>query len=451
MIYQSRKLKFLSFAVCSLELMISLLVAEIIKCLSGQSLQIKWIFAFVVFYIINGICSLLLQKKHISVAKRFREDTINVFFSRKYADERKSRLAKILEKDTETVITYENEISIRILWRIISISIYLFFLIKNFPMIIVVVVLGLLQGIAPIVFERFFVINYEETMKVEEEIQEFYYKVISNFAKCWFLPEMLLVEQLNNKNKVYCRIGIKSEAMAQKYNAVINIINSLSQIGVCICYVIFANLGLIEISDILVSVYFATMSINSFSELFMHVQYRGEYLGAKKRIREFSNELSGNVTENISDIIAKTHVTIIKGDNGSGKTTLLKRMIQVAKDDVFYTPQNEIKLDIRVKELFEMFDSYKVSEMSNIFNWDNSNNEKKLADLSSGERKLVELMCAFSSGKGLYLDEPEVSLDKSNRERLLKQIKEYPCKIYIATNSELYNALDYAEVIAENV
>ena len=251
-----------------------------------------------------------------------------------------------------------------------------------------------------------------------------------------------MVGILNNKNKEYAKIGVNSEATAQKYNGLMNALNIISQIGICFICVLLANAGNLPPTKILGITYLSIQTINIFSEVFQFYQSKPSAQVAQKRIKEIID--TGTDITKIAPLENKK-LFLIKGKNGAGKSTLLKKQLTEDTEELFYLPQNELMLNMCPNELFSSFSLTRQSYIKEMFNWDENLGTHLLPTLSSGERKKAELMCAFMSNKNLYLDEPENALDAYNRLLLLRAIENYSFKIVIATNSDLYNKLQREE------
>ena len=133
-------------------------------------------------------------------------------------------------------------------------------------------------------------------------------------------------------------------------------------------------------------------------------------------------------------------VVIINGANGSGKTTLFKALMNLIKyeGNIYYN-------DINIKKYKD--DLYKkvcyIDQFGNLINYltedknykivnecldiesNNNYQNRKLNKLSGGQRKIVEeKRLDINQYETFLLDEPTVSLDRKNKERLINKIKE---------------------------
>jgi len=134
---------------------------------------------------------------------------------------------------------------------------------------------------------------------------------------------------------------------------------------------------------------------------------------------------------------------LIKGDNGSGKTTLLmiiaglikpgKGRVLVNGNDISLYALNALRKSIvfipQVPYLFKgSLQSY-LSGYGTIGDFSTEHfDKKKIAEngtnLSGGEKKMIQLMRGLENRGDLYLlDEPLASVDKSNRQAFINQVK----------------------------
>lgn len=430
-----------------LKLLISLLIVRIVNDICSNQLHLTFIICLCILSALKWIFTRIRINYYIRELKIKRSILLSNYFHSTQVDHVNSHLAKVSGTDLELLISYETEYRIQILFCFMAICIYILNIALNSILLsAIILVIGILQGIIPKLYESKFSSNYQKTCIVEEDIANFYYEIISHFEKCYFLPISYLSNILKEKNNDYMKIGIKSEATAQKYNGLMNALNILSQIGICFICLLLANAEKFQLSNLLGITFLSLQVINLFYEVFLFFQIAPAAKVAKTRISEI---VDINPHTNFDAPNKSRKLLIIKGKNGAGKSTLLRKKLLSEKEEVFYVPQNELLLNVTPHELFAIFPDSTQSNIKTLFNWNDSLANRLLPTLSSGERKKVELMCAFMSNKRIYLDEPENTLDEDNKIFLLNAIGDYPYKIVIATNSSLYDALHREELYAE--
>lgn len=441
---KKKQIQYLSASVKFLDLVLSILILKIVNSISIMCIPYSLIIALCLLITIKWVVKRMGMNCFIDEIKTERTSLLSHYFNSECKENISTHLIKILETDMELCLTYETQYKIDVFFDVAMIVIYEQIITSsNIILGLIVLVIGITQGIIPKFFEKKFSSNYENTVNIEEEIENFYYGIMSHFEKCYFLPVKYLVGILNRKNIQYMKIGVRSEATAQKYNGFLNAINIFSQIGVCFVCLLLSNNGQFVLQKLLGIVYLSIQTINIFSEMFQIVQTKPSALIAKKRVDKI---MTSKASKDLDRPIKMKKLVLIKGGNGAGKSTLLKNILLQESEEFFYLPQNELLLDMTPWEMFAIFPEKNKSDVKELFMWNEELSERSMLDLSLGERKKVELMCAFMSNRNLYMDEPENALDNENRELFLRAIKNYSYKIVIATNSDIYNELQREEI-----
>lgn len=431
-----------------LDLLISIIIVNVVDDICNKQIPLHLLFWLCLISIFKWIIKRNGINYYIHEIKYQRNNILSNYLNSYQNDDISTHLKKLFETDLELFISYESKYKIEVLCCFIAVGYYMFQIsISNIFLSFSVLIIGILQGIIPILYEGKFSSNYQKTCIIEEDLENFYYETISHFEKCYFLPTSYLGDMLKEKNNDYLQIGVKSEATAQKYNGLMNGLNVLSQIGICFICLLLANVDMFQLSNMLGVTYLSIKTLSTFYDIFKFFQIRPAAKAAQERINTVTSSTSlkklGTPHENNT-------LSLIKGKNGSGKSTLLKKQLLSEPECFFYVPQNDVLLNITPNELFSIYPEMQQNYIKKIFKWNDILSNHFLSTLSSGERKKVVLMCAFMSNRNLYMDEPENALDEDNKYLLVNAIKSYTYKIVISTNSNLYDGLQREEYYVNN-
>lgn len=151
-----------------------------------------------------------------------------------------------------------------------------------------------------------------------------------------------------------------------------------------------------------------------------------------------------HIVENIEIKARRGELIVVVGPNGSGKTTLLKTLAGSLKPvngevkrytgRIFYAPQNPDMVFIHRSVREELKSTARksgllISDLVERYPWYNEVKELSPFLLSHGQRRLLELLIAFSYGKDLVLlDEPTTGLDPQLYVFFIKQLKKHVSK-----------------------
>ena len=193
------------------------------------------------------------------------------------------------------------------------------------------------------------------------------------------------------------------------------------------------------------------------------------------QIRDLNKNYRKNtILQNITFDLSDQDIVLLKGDNGSGKSTLLKCIIGFEKPEkgeiifsdtriehlasnkrvqlgIGYMPQESFLIPtLTVKQtinLIEKIDHNRLKlpkDTKNLFDQilDLENiSEKRIHQLSRGERRKLEFMITFMNKSKLYmLDEPFAGWDKPSKELcllFLKKIANLECSLLIIEHDGL--------------
>lgn len=145
--------------------------------------------------------------------------------------------------------------------------------------------------------------------------------------------------------------------------------------------------------------------------------------------------------------IKEHRLTIIEGINGSGKTTVLKQKIsRVHKINNFLWEVSSLNMykknnTIKLVEIFNIKRLKLVIEYLYLFNIKTRKTVSKIEDLSSGQKKKLLIVSAYSTRSMLwYIDEPKSYIDELSYTLLKKVINNHITlsgKVIISKNSTI--------------
>jgi ATP-binding cassette ChvD family protein len=175
-------------------------------------------------------------------------------------------------------------------------------------------------------------------------------------------------------------------------------------------------------------------------------------INAENISKSFGDRL---LIENLSFKLPAGGIVGIIGPNGAGKTTLFKMITGVETPDsgtftvadsvkLGYVDQSRDKLDPNKNIWEEISDGNDILEMGKVqipsrayvgaFNFKGTDQQKKVGQLSGGERNRVHLAKMLKSGANvLLLDEPTNDLDTETLQALEEALEQFPgCAVVIS-------------------
>lgn len=136
----------------------------------------------------------------------------------------------------------------------------------------------------------------------------------------------------------------------------------------------------------------------------------------------------------------KGQIVGVIGDNGSGKSTIFKTLIgeikplegvipcEIIKNCSIVSEHLGIPVDCKVCHLMDLLDPVKYSKAQSQYDEIYSRifpfNEKMIKDLSSGQRRILQIFVLLASEKKyMIFDEACTYLDQKNKDQVLEAIK----------------------------
>lgn len=463
----------------------TIVLSSIISKIFSNTTDVSGYISYVILSLLCFSCNIAYNHGVTKLIGETRKKIVSNFFSA-IPQEDISRISEVFEQDLNICVEYENR-SIPTILSNVPLTLVLFAIVfrKSILFACILFFLAVVRAFITISFRKIFSDTYEQTVLMEEKIKKFYFTILSNIKKCWFLQSKYISKRLNNLNEEYFYIGKRSEKTFHTYKAVTESIDIISQLSIFLIGLLFVVHDYFALSDIMAILFLGIKMISMVSSEIDLLKDHAIYSVAKRRVKEslIYNIRTFNIIRNFKKIsydnfrpfflkytlsfdIHNHDCLLIKGKNGSGKSTIIKSLLNlqlqysgiISIDDYdtkeidmrelsFYVPQNVIKVGLYVYELFSQFDSLKVKEVIKQFNFNTLSLQTRLDELSSGELKTVQVMCAFMSNKPLLVfDEPENSLDEENRIIFIDSIKKSNKTIIITTNSSIYDSLDFKEV-----
>lgn len=406
----------------------------------------------------------------------------------------KSTNGSILENltdDLETVVSAQKSVCPGFIIAVLTTIVYSIFIgQQSLIIVIALLLLSLLQMIAPIVIRKYLQRSYDLNRDVEAKITDLTVEGYKGMATIklfslnhWFLEKMkhLHVEATS--------AGRKAEMAGAAQESMSSLVSNLMKYGmyVAIGIIIYTQKTTLDVGIQAIAIsgglFGAVNSIFQSIPRFSVIKKSEERLGKWFEKRESLNTYTVNdnyalyldnisykydnnaVLNGLNLKIDSDEFALIKGKNGAGKTTLLRIItglllpqsgtvsfgINVETDMtsfwgnvLIYLPQEDIAFDMTTIELCKML---KCSPSVNEFEkWGVSRSSiesTNISDLSGGEKKKVYLAIAFFlNPKVLILDEPTNSLDNDTKEILCHKLRKRSNATLVISHDDCFDELN---------
>lgn len=427
-----------------------------------------------------------MQKCKIILYKHLLASPLDLMF--------KSTNGSILENltdDLETVVSAQKSVYPGFVIAVLTTIVYFIYIGKQSLIIaITLLLLSLLQMIAPIIIRKYLQSSYDLNRDVEAKITDLTVTGYKGMATIklfslnhWFLEKMkhLHIEATN--------AGRKAEMVGAAQASMSSLVSNLMKYGM---YVAIGIIVYVQKTTLDVGIQAIAISGGLFgavNSIFQNILQFSLIKKSEERLEKwFERRNSLNVCtvndnyalylENIlykyEDNVVLNGLTLkidldefalIKGKNGAGKTTLLRIItgllvpqdgtVSFGIDDnsdmtsfggniLVYLPQEDIAFDMTAIELCQML---KCKPSANDFEeWGISSSSIEstyISDLSGGEKKKVYLAIAFYlNPQLLILDEPTNSLDKDTKEILCHKLLKRSNATLVISHDDCFDELN---------
>lgn len=467
-------LTFFQIIIIPIDLLITQLFANIIDFVTVGSISSTMnlicyaIVCIITKLLIQIIGDSLIKKKLFERINNCKISTLELILNNPTYKLYKSDHGKITENindDLDCVINLYTETYPAIISSIVKIVCFTIYLcLSNWIVAISLIVISLLQLIPPIVVKRYLKDNYDNCRNIESNITNHVMEAIDGFEiiKLYNLNKWW-INKISTYHETYIDIGKKSEATLTAQRSMYSIISSILTYGTYVLLGLYAMLKICPLSIAWKGIYSSRFLYDSVKTISENIPTVVESRVAKDRLSIWNkdNGISVNGSDLLYNFAEFFDVSLIydgkyilekvfcefdlkkkyliTGPNGEGKTTLLNLLSgillpskgkitidekqpkffdnDVFPKGLFYIPQSIPEFNFELKMIFEMLDTNENQRFIQLIeNFGLSFSviyEKKLSELSGGERKKVILALAFSlEPKVLLIDEPSNSLDE---------------------------------------
>ena len=330
-------------------------------------------------------------------------------------------------------------------------------------------VISLAQFIPPIIVKRYLEKNYRDCRETEAAITDHTVAGLRGFAELkifdlggWWDRKMA------EYHKEYLKTGYGSDLAGTVESSMDSLLSLILRYGSC------AVIGLLILhgkADIQTGVEAIALSGGLFSAvktIFDSIPRFGTAKEAEKRLSSWTGGSGGGklpdgsgikisrvtntagdkkLLSNASAEIITSKITVIRGDNGTGKSTLLHMIAGIAEPDagkitignaapselspdtfpkrIFWLPQEDADIDLTPNEIYRALGAEGAAEKAASLGLSAEAVDRRITDLSGGERKKAYLALALDlSPEYLLLDEPTNSLDAESVGTLISMLRE---------------------------
>lgn len=427
-----------------------------------------------------------INKMKLQIYEKLLNQEVHKLYSFKQGE-----LIEIFNKDFKNIIEMSTNIKPSFYSAIISILIYTIILfIKNPIISITLILLSLVQIIAPLIVTKFLEQNYEKNRIIESLITEYIISGYKGFTtikyynlKSWFLKGF---QDLDQK---YLKVGSKSEMTACLEEIISLAIQNTLKYGTYIImglFILYTSLTLDiaietialstsfyiyvkEVFDIIPKLVINKLAKSKFSNWFEYQYLESNNIITFKKLKFENVSYKWNekqILHNCFITFSTDEIILIKGENGIGKSTFFKLIVGLIKpsngnilinniniesisenqllENIFYMPQDDTNFNFTLEELVKLNLQYSIRKIEqiclklglvkeNIYNY-------KISELSGGQRKKAFLAIALSlNDTFVLLDEPTNYLDIDSQQVLIQLLKERKKGAIIITHDLIFN------------
>lgn len=416
------------------------LAAAINAILSGQAYGL-YLFLCGFLFVFQSVVKLLYERQYVKeIAKREHEILLS-YFDAPVPKRDVALISQIFDNDLQRCIDFETR-SLPLMIVNVPLALFLFAIVSYHNAIFagIILLLAAVEVSMPLLFNKSFAQNYERTAKVEEEIEGFYFGIIANIKKCWFIFSNYLSNRLRLLNGKYYEVGVRSEKTAVLYNNLLQIIDIAAQFGLYLIGAFLMGQFKYTVAEMVSLIYLGSKIMSVISDEATLMKTKSEYSAAKARIdavhcdaqqkyksvQSFSSVSyvkfkSPFLKQAFSFTIHSGDTWVIKGENGSGKSTLVRALMNTQddytgevtidgedvrsvdmRDIVYYVPQDSVNISLSPGQLFKSCTSGTDNGVLEEFAPDMRLMDKPINTLSGGEQKNPYYVCIYVGQASYY-------------------------------------------------
>lgn len=316
-----------------------------------------------------------------------------------------------------------------------------------------------------------FTLNYEKTREIEAQITDYVIAAYKGFTtiKLYDLKEWYL-EKLSKLHKKYIKTGNEGELAGSIENSMDTLMEYILKYGTYAFVGLFIVWGILNLEIGVQVIALAGSFFSSVKIIFSSIPQFGVSKTAEKRIdlwfeegnekqhliedpnielkHVFYNYEEKEIFSDVSFAMSCDKKILMKGENGIGKSTLFQLILgekipvqgevkigglnpdAIQEEDlekkVFLLLQDDIVFTVSADELFSMIGKERCMQYAQRFGLSEEVlKEKRISELSGGQKKQVYLSIAFAFQTSLLLlDEPTNYLDERTKQIFYRLLKE---------------------------